>query len=51
MSAIDALQGQVTLILVAHRLTTIRNCDVIYEVKDKGIILRDKQEILTSIVS
>lgn len=51
MSAIDALQGQVTLIIVAHRLTTIRNCDVIYEVKDKGIILRDKQEILTSIVS
>lgn len=49
MSAIDSLQGQVTLIIVAHRLTTIRNCDVIYEVKDGGIIKRDKQEVLKDI--
>ena len=46
MSAIDALQGQVTLIIVAHRLTTIRNCDVIYEVGNKKIRLRDKREVL-----
>nr|WP_308624412.1 ABC transporter ATP-binding protein [uncultured Eisenbergiella sp.] len=45
MSAIDALQGQITLIIVAHRLTTVKNCDVIYEVKDKGIIERNKLEI------
>lgn len=45
MSAINALQGQVTLIIVAHRLTTVRNCDVIYEVKDKKIVKRDKKEI------
>lgn len=46
MSAIDALQGQVTLIIVAHRLTTIKNCDVIYEVVDKGLYVRDKKEAL-----
>lgn len=46
MSAIDALQGHVTLIIVAHRLTTIKNCDVIYEVVDKNIRERDKGEIL-----
>lgn len=46
MSAIDALQGHVTLIIVAHRLTTIKNCDVIYEVVDKGIRLRNKAEVL-----
>lgn len=46
MSAIDSLQGQVTLIIVAHRLTTVRNCDVIYEVRNKGIIKRDKQDVL-----
>ena len=46
MSAIDSLQGQVTLIIVAHRLTTVRNCDVIYEVKNKGIIKRDKRDVL-----
>lgn len=49
MSAIDSLQGQVTMIIVAHRLTTVRNCDVIYEVADKGVIVRDKREVLRKI--
>ncbi len=50
MSAIDALQGQVTLIIVAHRLTTIKNCDIIYEVKEGKIIKRDKQEVLSEVM-
>lgn len=45
MEAIDSLHGQVTMIIVAHRLTTVRNCDVIYEVKDGGISIKDKSEI------
>jgi len=45
MSAINSLQGNVTLIIVAHRLTTVKNCDVIYEVKNKGLIVKDKLEI------
>lgn len=49
MSAIDALQGKVTLVIVAHRLTTIRNCDVIFEVRDRGIILKNKGEVLSEI--
>lgn len=37
MEAIDSLSGNKTLIIIAHRLTTIRNCDVIYEVKDSKV--------------
>lgn len=46
MESIDALQGLKTLIIVAHRLTTIRNCDEIYEVKDGQAVRRDKQKVL-----
>lgn len=45
MESIDALQGLKTLIIVAHRLTTIRNCDVIYEIKDGKAVERRKDEI------
>ncbi len=46
MSAIEALQGKITMIIVAHRLTTVKNCDVIYEVKKGKLVLRDKKEVL-----
>lgn len=45
MEAIEALQGHKTLIVVAHRLTTIKKCDLIYEVKDGKIIARNKEDI------
>lgn len=45
MEAIDALQGIKTLIIVAHRLSTIRNCDVIYEIKDGKATERSKEEV------
>ena len=47
MEAIDALQGIKTLIIVAHRLTTIKNCDKIYEIKDGKAIERRKAEVLS----
>ncbi len=37
MEAIDRLAGQKTLIIIAHRLTTIRNCNLIYRVEDGQI--------------
>lgn len=46
MESIDALQGSKTLIIVAHRLTTIRNCDKIYEIKDGVAVERKKEEVL-----
>lgn len=45
MEAIDALQGHKTLVVVAHRLTTIRQCDYIYEVKDGQAVLRTKADV------
>jgi ABC-type multidrug transport system fused ATPase/permease subunit len=46
MESIDARQGQITMIIVAHRLTTIRNCDKIYEIKDGVAVKRSKEEVL-----
>ena len=46
MESIDALQGHITMIIVAHRLTTIRNCDKIYEIKDGIAVERNKMEVL-----
>lgn len=37
MEAIDRLAGRKTLIIIAHRLTTIRNCDLIFKVEDGQI--------------
>ena len=42
MEAIDTLHGQKTMVIIAHRLRTIENCDMIYEVKD-GRIIKSKE--------
>lgn len=47
MEAIDALQGQITMIIVAHRLSTIRNCNTIYEVNSGEAVKRQKSEVLS----
>ncbi|MDD3412693.1 MAG: ABC transporter ATP-binding protein [Lachnospiraceae bacterium] len=49
MESIEALQEQKTLIIVAHRLTTIRNCKRIVEVSNGSIIERKKEEVLSNI--
>ena len=46
MQAIDSLHGSRTMIIIAHRLTTIQNCDVIYEVADKKVTRKSKDEII-----
>lgn len=40
MESINTLQGEKTLIIVAHRLTTIANCDKVYEIKNGKAFLK-----------
>lgn len=46
MEAIDSLQGHKTMIIIAHRLTTIRNCDVIYEIVNGKAVKRKYEELV-----
>lgn len=46
MESIEALHGKKTLIIVAHRLSTIRKCDKIYEIKNGKSVLRDREEVI-----
>lgn len=45
MESIEMLQGIKTLIIVAHRLTTVKKCDQIYEIVDGKAIQRTKNEV------
>lgn len=44
MEAIDALNGSKTLIIIAHRLTTIKNCKYVYRIENGKAQLEDKIE-------
>lgn len=45
MEAIESLQGHKTLIIVAHRLTTIKSCDEVYEIADGKAVRKNMSEI------
>ena len=46
MESIDMLKGIKTLIIVAHRLSTIAKCDEIYEISNGKAIKRNKEDVL-----
>ena len=39
MDSINRLHGRKTLIIIAHRLTTIEKCDLVFRVKDEKVVL------------
>ena len=41
MESVNSLQGRKTMVIIAHRLTTIENCDVVYRV-DGGKIVKER---------
>ena len=44
MEAIDSLHGRKTLMIIAHRLTTINNCDLIFSVENGKVRPVDRAE-------
>jgi ABC-type multidrug transport system fused ATPase/permease subunit len=40
MDAINAVDRKITLLIVAHRLTTLKGCNVVYRL-DKGLLMRE----------
>lgn len=47
MDSINSLQEYKTVIIIAHRLTTIKKCDKIYEIKDGKAVVRNYEELVS----
>lgn len=48
MEAIDHLQGKMTMLIIAHRLTTIRNCNIVYKVENGTVTRQENEEVENS---
>lgn len=48
MESIENLYGTITMIIIAHRLTTVRVCDHIYEIVDGKAVERSKSELFNN---
>ena len=46
MEAIDNLAGKITLVIIAHRVTTLKNCNKIFEIVDGKAVEKSKKEVI-----
>jgi len=46
MESVESLQGTMTLIIIAHRLSTVKKCNKIYEIKDGYAIERRYEDLV-----
>jgi ATP-binding cassette subfamily B protein len=46
MASVDSLEGNLTVIMIAHRLSTLRNCDVIYRLENGRIVERGDYQMV-----
>lgn len=49
IAAIDKLKGEKTLIIIAHRLTTIENCDIVFKI-NKGKLTTIERKLDQSVI-
>ena len=46
VESIEGLDKELTVLIIAHRLTTLRNCDLIIEVSNKSINIKTYDQAL-----
>ena len=48
MAAIEGLSGELTIILIAHRLSTVERCDLVVELEQGRVVAQGRyQELMT----
>ena len=46
IKAIEGLRGELTILIIAHRLTTLKKCDQVVELTQNGIRVGDYNSII-----